>query len=312
MKTLGDVGELEAIRRICARLPARGDILAGAGDDCAVVRAAPDAPVDLVLTSDPVIERVHFLPDTPPEQVGHKAIGRLLSDIAAMGGDPLWALVDVAAPPSTPVEHIERLYDGALAIANRHGLAIVGGDMATAGALEIHAFAAGSVPAGQAILRSGARPGDLIYVTGALGGSLRGRHLAFEPRVPQGRWLRGLATALIDVSDGLATDLRHLTDMSRTGAELQLDRIPISADARDCGGPRTPLEHALFDGEDFELLFTLPAERSAEMERRWKREFDLPCRRIGAMTGDAGRIECVTAGGKRTPLEGAGFEHFGA
>ena len=117
MKTLGDIGELEAIRRICGRLPARGDILVGAGDDCAVVRTEPGSTVDLLLTSDPVIEHVHFLPDVSPEKIGHKAMGRLLSDIAAMGGDPLWTLIDIAAPPSTPVERVERLYEGALALA---------------------------------------------------------------------------------------------------------------------------------------------------------------------------------------------------
>ena len=310
MKTLGDIGELAAIRRICGKLPGRGDILTGAGDDCAVVRTAPGAAVDLLLTSDPVIENVHFLPETTPEQIGHKAIGRLLSDIAAMGGDPLWALIDIAAPSSTTVERVERFYEGALAIANRHGLAIVGGDMATAREFSIHAFAVGSTPAGQALLRSGARQGDLIYVTGALGGSLEGKHLAFEPRLPQGRWLRGLATSMIDVSDGLASDLRHLTDMSRTGAELQLDRIPIADAARKSAGPHTPLEHALHDGEDFELLFTVPAARAADMERLWSGTFSLPCTRIGVMTGRTGEIQCIAPDGKTTELAGMGFEHF--
>ena len=310
MKTLGDIGELDAIRRICRRLPVRGDILVGAGDDCAVVRAEPGATVDLLLTSDPVIENVHFLPATPPEQVGHKAIGRLLSDIAAMGGDPLWALVDIAAPPSTPVERVERFYEGALAIASRHGLAIVGGDLSTAGALEIHAFAAGCTPAGHAILRSGARASDVIYVTGVLGGSRKGKHLAFEPRLHEGRWLRGLATAMIDVSDGLASDLRRLTEMSGTGADLLPDRIPISDEARQCAGTHDPLRHALCDGEDFELLFTVPAARSADMERRWAGEFSLPCNRIGVMTGRAGQIDCLGPDGTRTSLVAAGFEHF--
>jgi thiamine-monophosphate kinase len=310
MKTLGDIGELDAIRRICSRLPGRRDILTGAGDDCAVVRSEPGATVDLLLTSDPVIENVHFSPSDAPEHIGHKAIGRLLSDIAAMGGDPLWCLIDIAAPPSTPVERIERFYDGALAHAKKHGLAIVGGDLATGGALEIHAFAAGSVPAGQAILRSGARPSDLLYVTGALGGSFHGKHLSFEPRLREGRWLRGLATSMIDVSDGLASDLRHLTGMSRTGAELWIGGIPISDAARQHAAPFTPLQRAFRDGEDFELLFTVPEALAADMERRWAAEFDIPCGRIGSMTDLTGEIVCVAPDGSRTPLAETGFEHF--
>jgi thiamine-monophosphate kinase len=307
MSTLGDIGELAAIERICRRLPVRGDIVVGAGDDCAVVRATADAPVELALTSDPVIEGVHFAPGTPPGQVGHKIAGRLLSDIAAMGGDPLWALIDVVAPPSAPADTIDRLYDGILALATRHGLAIAGGDTAAGPVLEVHGFAIGSVPAGKAILRSGAKPGDRIYVTGRLGGSILGRHLAFEPRVPQGRWLRGVATSMIDVSDGLASDLRHLVQMSGTGAELDLGSIPVS---EAIAGRQGAVDHALFDGEDFELLFTAPADAETAWMSRWRDAFDLCCTRIGIMNGEPGVIRCRQPDGEVGLLERGGFQHF--
>lgn len=307
MNTLGDIGELAAIERIRHRLPVRGDVIAGAGDDCAVLRPSAGSPVELVMTSDPVIEGVHFAPGTPAEQVGHKIAGRLLSDIAAMGGDPLWALLDVVAPATAPADTMDRLYDGILALAARHGLAIVGGDTAAGPALEVHGFAVGSVPAGGAILRSGAKPGDRIYVTGKLGGSILGRHLAFEPRVPQGRWLRGVATSMIDVSDGLASDLRHLVQMSGTGAELDLGNLPVS-DA--IAGRAGAVDHALFDGEDFELLFTAPAAAEAAWTSRWREAFPLCCTRIGTMTGEAGVIRCRRPDGAVSVLERGGFQHF--
>jgi thiamine-monophosphate kinase len=310
MTTLRDIGELAAIERLRARLPVRGDIIAGAGDDCAVVRLAADAPRDLLLTSDPVIEGVHFTSATPLEAVGHKAMGRLLSDIAAMGGEPLWALINVAAPASTPASSIEKIYDGALALGKRHGLAVVGGDMAAGPVLELHAFAVGAVPAGQAVLRSGARPGDRLYVTGCLGGSILGKHCAFEPRIAQGRLLRGVASAMIDLSDGLATDLRHLADRSGVGAELRLSQIPVADAARQLTGARSPVEHALFDGEDFELLFAVPPDREAALLKTWGAVFELSCTAIGVMTALTGTLECVAEDGRRIPLAHTGFQHF--
>lgn len=308
MKTLRDIGERAAIERICARLPKRPDVIVGAGDDCAVVRVGGDT--DWLLTSDPVIEGVHFLPATPRSAVGHKAVARTLSDIAAMGGKPSWALVDMVAPGPTPVSALDDLYAGAAQTALAHGLAIVGGDLSAGPALEIHVFAVGTVPAGRAILRSGSVPGDRLYVTGSLGGSAEGKHLRFEPRIEQGVWLRDWASSMIDVSDGLASDARHLAKMSGSGCDLNVERIPISSAAVDMKGERSALDHALCDGEDFELLFTVPAERETAFVTAWQQAFDLPCTCIGLMTAPPCEIRCLYGNGNVRPLEVEGFAHF--
>jgi thiamine-monophosphate kinase len=310
METLKDIGELAVIERITRMLPGRQDVVVGAGDDCAVVRPASSTQ-DLVLTSDPVVEGVHFMPDDAPEAVGHKALGRMLSDIAAMGAEPRWALVDVVAPGTTPAATVDALYAGMGALATTSGLAIVGGDVAEGPCLEIHVFGVGAVPAGQALLRSGAQADDLLFVTGALGGSRVGRHLRVEPRLEAGAWLRNWASAMIDISDGLATDLRHITESSHIGCDLDLGKIPISPDTAEFDDERSPLQHALYDGEDFELLFTLPAPQRDPFLNAWRQAFALPCAEIGRMTASAvGAIRCIQADGSSRPLEGSGYSHF--
>ena len=310
-ETLRNLGERGAIRRLAARVGARPDVAVGIGDDCAVV-TIEGSPYDWLLTTDPVIEGVHFLPDAPPEGVGHKAAGRVLSDIAASGGEPLWLLFDVVAPAGLPVARLEAVYDGATRLCARHGAAIVGGDLARGERLELHAFAVGRVPRGRAALRSGARPGDLLYVTGRLGGSLRGRHLAFEPRVAEGRWLaeQGWATAMMDLSDGLAADLRRILEQSGVGAEIEPASVPVSDDARAMGGALSPTGHALCDGEDFELLFTVRPERRAAFEAAWAARFPLPCATVGRITATAGELRAVGADGTSVVFEGNGYEHF--
>ena len=312
MKRLRDIGELALIRRLQKSAAGRGrGVIQGIGDDCAVVRPAPDSPLDLLLTSDPVIEGVHFEAQDPPEWIGAKAVGRGLSDLAAMGGQPLWALIDLVAPRQPPLTRIAAVYRGARKAMRKHGLTLVGGDTTAGPRLELHAFVVGGVPRGTAVLRSGARPGDILYVTGSLGGSRRGKHLRFTPRVREGQWLREgrWATAMIDISDGLATDLRHLTDMSGTGARLQLDAIPVSRAANAVRNNRSALAHALYDGEDFELLFTVSKRKTRAFEPAWKSRFDLPCTAIGVMTQQAGANECAQADGV-TVLTKAGWEHF--
>lgn len=307
---LRDIGEIAAIDNIRNMLPTGGDVVLGAGDDCAIVRPSADAPEDWLLTSDPVICGSHFLPDTPPAQIGHKAVGRVLSDIAAMGGTPRWALIDLVAPPDMPLTDVEAVYNGALALAARYGLAIVGGDTACSEALQLHVLAVGSVPRGRAVTRAGARPGDRLYVTGTLGGSRLGRHLTFEPRIAEGAWLRDWANAMIDVSDGLATDLRHLTNTSRTGARIDLACVPLSEEAQRMTDSSSPIDHALRDGEDFELLFTVPGARVKDFENAWKGAFALRCTPIGVVTETQGAIEAVDASGHSTPLPDKGYEHF--
>ncbi len=309
---LSELGEREAVRRLAARLTSRADVRVGIGDDCAVTEA-DGAPFDWLLTTDPVIEGVHFLPDAPPEAVGHKAAGRVLSDIAACGGEPLWVLLNVVATDYCPMERLEAVYDGAERLCARFGAAIIGGDLSRGERLELHAFAVGRVSRGHAVLRSGARPGDILYVTGRLGGSIRGRHLTFEPRVREGRWLAegGWATAMMDVSDGLAADVRRILERSGVGATIRLDRVPVSDDVRSPGkNEASSVRHALCDGEDFELLFTVRSNRSAAFERAWADAFALPCTAIGEITTEVGCLRVTDADGHGGVYGDQGYEHF--
>ncbi len=303
MATLADMGEHNVIRRLAAMLGSHPDLVVGAGDDCAVV-CLPDSGFDQVFTTDPVIERVHFLPSDNPERIGNKAAGRVLSDIAAMGGNPQWLLVNVVAPPTLDFCVLEGIYTGMTALCRRFGATIIGGDLAQGECLEIHVFGTGVLPSGSALLRSGARVGDAIYVTGTLGGSIHGKHLDFVPRVEEGIWLResGAVGAMMDISDGLATDLRHILESSNVGAELEAGQLPV----------RDSLDGALYDGEDFELLFTVLEEREADLLELWNARFDHPPVRIGRVTGEVGVLKIhLTDGGSRL-VEGKAYEHFTA
>ena len=246
MKTLNDIGEHNAIAALTANLKA-------VGDDCAALPL--DDQYDLILTSDPLIQEVHFTSETPPAQIGHKAVCRVLSDIAAMGAEPQYLVVNVVAPPEQDFQTLEKIYAEFSKLWKIYGAELVGGDLARGPVLELHVFGAGRVPKGTALLRSGAKPGDNIYVTGPLGCSQKtGRQFTFEPRLEWGRVLResGEVTSMMDISDGLATDLRHILKASGVGTKLDGSLIP-------CNGT---LQEALYDGEDFELLFTAPPDAS--------------------------------------------------
>ncbi len=302
------------VARLIRNLPGRPDVVMGAGDDCAVVRTARTARYDTLLKSDPVIEGVHFEKAAPPRAVGHKALGRVLSDIAAMGGEPLWVVVDLVLRDARDARWATEAYAGLARLARRAGVAIVGGDTSRGPARELHVFAVGRVPRGTAVLRSGARAGDALYVTGRLGGSLAGRHLRFEPRLNEGTWLRkhGWVTAMMDLSDGVGTDLPRLLTASRAGARLEQAALPISAAARGVSSRdgRPAWQHALGDGEDFELLFTVRGARAAAFERAWRRRFRLTCNRIGTVTTRRGAVEFEDQYGNVGPLATRGYEHF--
>lgn len=303
-----DIGELVTIDRMTRFLKTRSDVVCHAGDDCAVVAVGGS---ELLLTSDSVIEGRHFEPGTPPEVIGHKIAARVLSDIAAMGGEPRWGLVNIEATANTSVEIVETISRQISETADRYGMAIVGGDLAEGSNLQVHAFAVGEIPVGQAVLRSGAEPGDLICVTGSLGASLASRkHLTFEPRIKEGQWLRRWATSMIDISDGLATDLRHIMDRSEVGAKIISSRIPLTAEAAIAEDGKSALEHALFDGEDYELLFTIPPDKQKLVLPKWIPSFDIPCSVIGIITNQVGLLECVDDRGVTTRITGAGFAHF--
>ena len=301
MDSLGKIGEHEAIKRLTSVLGSHPDLRTGTGDDCAVT-ILPGSEFDQVFTTDPIIEQIHFRPHEKPERIGNKAAGRVLSDLAAMGAQPQWILVNVVAAPEQDVAVLEKIYAGMTALCQRFGATIIGGDLARGSCLELHVFGVGVLPAGRALLRSGARPNDAIFISGPLGCSIEGKHLDFVPRVKEGIFLRetGMVTSMMDISDGLATDLRHILKQSGVGALLSVDQIPRAG----------TLEQALYDGEDFELLFTAPEELAEGLCAQWQEHFGSSLSVVGTITGATGQIELRANDGSITELEGKAFEHF--
>lgn len=333
------MNEFELIDKLTRDLPQNDAVVLGPGDDCAILDLGAPAHWTLFKT-DAVVEGIHFLPDTPPEAVGRKALARCLSDIAAMGGEPLSALVTLALPRNFDPARVERVYSGMKTLAAQYEVAISGGETTTnPDRLLLSIALVGRVARDQAVRRAGAKPGDGIFVTGELGGSILGRHLTFEPRLREAQWL---AThfhphAMMDISDGLAGDLPHILRAGNVGAELLSEAIPVSRAAKlqarapsahhddaegtdPCGETnhappskpkrKTALEAALTDGEDFELLFTLPSRKAVPLVDAWKKRFPetrLSCiGRVTASTGLQLRTRKTLA-----PLTAHGYVHFG-
>lgn len=307
------MNEFELIEELTRSLPTHKSVVIGPGDDCAVLDLGLGDRLVLFKT-DAVVEGVHFLPDTAPERIGHKALARCLSDIAAMGGSAGQALVTLGLPTTFDADRVRRIYEGMLALARRHEVTIVGGETTTnPDRLLISIALLGTVTRGKAVLRSGAEPGDAIFVTGDLGGSRAGKHLDFAPRLNEAHWLvrHFNIHAMMDVSDGLAGDLRHILKASRVGAELLVPAIPISREARLAAkdSAKTPLLAALTDGEDFELLFTVAGRDAVPLLDRWRAHFPglkLSC--IGKITANQG-INLRDKQGVR-PLTAHGYVHL--
>lgn len=288
------MNEFELIARLAPSLPRNSSVVVAGGDDCAVLDLG--APEYILFKTDAVVEGVHFTADTPPEKIGRKALARCLSDIAAMAGKPNSALVTIALPPNFAPERVERIYAGLNALAAEHSVAIVGGETTTNPERVLISIAlVGTVEKDKCVLRSGAKAGDAIFVTGTLGGSIRAKHLEFEPRLAEARWLNDhfALHAMIDLSDGLAGDLRHILKASHLGAELLAGAIPISREAKLAARAESsatpPLLAALTDGEDFELLFTISRKDAVPLVDAWKKEFPellLTC--IGKITTEQG------------------------
>ena len=330
-----DIGEFGLIDRIARSLPPPGaGVIVGIGDDVAVLQASNRY---LLATCDIQVEGVHFLEEKiTPYQLGRKVVAINVSDIAAMGGLPRYLLVSLVLPKETEVEWVDGLYEGMREECARWGAEIVGGNMAhSPDGIIVDLFLLGEVEPEHLLRRSGARVGDRVLVTGTLGDSAAGlalllhpeatcpdvhrefvlrRHLTPTPRLAEGRAIgrSGLATAAIDVSDGLASDIGHICEMSRVGVRLWADALPISDAARavaEALGAST-LEWALFGGEDYELLFTAPADRAEELARRVEEETGTPVSVIGDVVPPEEGMTLRRADGTTVPLQKGGWDHF--
>jgi thiamine-monophosphate kinase len=319
------------VRRL-AMLARNPTVQTGIGDDCAVLRLLPgrrkergeEKEKDTLVTTDFTLEGIHFRRDWhPAESVGHRCLARGLSDIAAMGGEPVAAFLSLALPRELPQSWVGRFARSLISLAERYNVTLAGGDTAESpNGVLADIVVVGTTPKGKALLRSGARPGDRIYVSGELGGSAAAvwqmrkkptrklnpreypRHFFPEPRLELGRVLRekGLASAMIDTSDGLSTDLAHICEESGVGAELQAEDIPrasVGKPARE-----VDLQFALHGGEDYELLFTAPRGK-----RIPPRIAGIPVTHIGHVTRQR-KIFLRNKGGVRYELEPLGWEHF--
>lgn len=267
-------------------IPGASNVLIGIGDDAAVL----DTNAPIAVASDMLVENVHFIKsECSAEQIGAKAVNRNLSDMAAMGLSPDWILVSAAVPSGTPEAFSKALVKGIRDAAARFGATLVGGDMSSSPhGLVLDVTVIARVRDLAPVTRSGAKPGDRIFVTGSLGGSLQGKHLDFTPRVTEGLFLNRsyTPTAMIDISDGLALDLTRILDASGAGAQLNGDSIPISDAALEAAktSGKTTLDHALTDGEDFELLFTLNPEMATKIKEDENVNFRVT--EIGIVTAD--------------------------
>ncbi len=314
--------EFELIRHFFARQPvSRADVEVGIGDDAALLR--PPAGQHLAVTSDLLVAGVHFFPEADPDSLGHKALAVNLSDLAAMGAEPAWFLLNLTLP-EVDERWLERFCQGMFALARAYNVQLVGGDTSR-GPLAIAIEAHGFVPEGQALRRSGARPGDRIYVSGTLGDALLAlRHRRGEirlsegeftalavrldrpvPRVPEGTALRGIANSAIDVSDGLLADLGHILERSAVGARIFLECLPLSPVCRahlDEAGWDT----VLAGGDDYELCFTVPEKNIKALE---KLPFAGDFHFIGIVEAEAG-LRIIDEAGRPYSPEQTGHDHF--
>lgn len=316
--------EFELIRRYFATQPVqRLDVALGIGDDAALLNVPPGQ--QLVVTTDILVSGVHFFPATDPASLGHKSLAVNLSDLAAMGAEPAWFTLDIAMP-SVDETWLAGFCEGLYALSRRYNIQLVGGDTSR-GPLAIAITACGFVPGGQALTRAGARPGDLVYVSGTLGDAglalrhhdgrltLPGADLAAvqdrldrpEPRLAEGRALRGIASACIDVSDGLVADLGHLLEASDTGARIVLDRVPVSA-VYSAHQSEVGWDAALTTGDDYELCFAVPPGRLT-MLAQLPETIRACFRQIGEITAAGGLTIEDTAGKPYLAMSG-GHDHF--
>ena len=300
--SVASVGEVRLIQRLRRLLPRTPPGVIGIGDDAAVLPWTKTA--SLLFASDMFIEGVHFRKSaTPAPWIGWKALASNVSDIAAMGGRPIAAVISLGLPPRTPLRFVDAVYRGVSRCARRYGVSIVGGDTVRAPQVVLDVAILGTVQKRHLVLRSGARVGDRVFATGRLGGSLRsGRHARFQPRVAAAQWLvRHVPIhAMMDLSDGLVSDAWQLARASRVTIQLRESAIPVARAARTTW-------HALMDGEDFELLFAVPANARRRIPTNIGK---IPVTEIGTVTAHGANVQLITRDGRSTRLLPHGFQHF--
>jgi thiamine-monophosphate kinase len=275
---LREVGEDRLLAQLLPTLSRNSSVVLGAGDDCAVVRCPQRDNLQLLKT-DCIVEGIHFTATSPPALVGWKAMARPLSDFAAMSGVPQFALVTLIVPAERALNWTRKIYWGLEKAARAFRVAIVGGETSNIkGPAVISVSLTGFVEKSRWVSRGGGKAKDELLVTGRLGGSLRGRHLKFTPRIEEARWLTKHFPihAMMDLSDGLGADLPRLARSSGVGFEVDENAVPRH---RGCS-----VRHAIGDGEDYELLFAVSPKVSAELQRRWRKRWRLELTRIGRLT----------------------------
>lgn len=299
--------------------PSREDVALGIGDDAALLQV-PEGMV-LAVAMDTLIEGVHFPHNTSPSAIGHKALAVNLSDLAAMGAEPAWATLSLSMP-EVDEQFLQGFCEGLFSLATEHGVALVGGDTVR-GPLVVTLQAHGLIPQGEALTRSGARPGDLLYVSGCLGDAAAGLNLVQQndtegdarhhlrerldrptPRLLLGQQLRGVATSCIDISDGLCADLRHLMERSHLGAVIDSSLLPLSPQLLSLFDAATASDFALYGGDDYELCFTVPEQKESEL-LHLTTTLDVPLTRIGEVNNEVGVLR---VDGK--VVTGSGYDHF--
>jgi thiamine-monophosphate kinase len=296
---LKDIGEFGLISRFQKKIRVDSSVVKGSGDDCAVLKFNQDSYQ--LFTCDMMVEGVDFLKTTDLKSVGRKALAISISDIAACGGIPRHAVVALGLPRFLSVSRVQRLSAGLFELARRFKINIVGGDISSSGKLIIDVSMLGEVKKNKLCLRRGAKPGDMIMVTGSFGGSIKGKHLKFTPRIKESQFLVNnfKINAMIDVSDGLVSDLGHILEQSKTGAVLYESLIPLSSQS---GG----VEEALCSGEEFELLFCASREEAGEIIKNSKYRFKL----IGEIMPQTFGLRIIDYRNRYSKLNLKGFRHF--
>ena len=319
------IGEFELIRRYFntdCQAGARGVAL-GIGDDCALLQLPPNQ--QLAVSLDTLVAGVHFPEDAEPAQLAQRALRVNLSDLAAMGAEPLWFTLGLTLP-SADAAWLQAFSQGLFEVANEYGCTLVGGDT-TRGPLSVSIHVHGGVEAGQALTRSQASVGDRIYVTGTLGDAaaalavmqgrlavdepaadyLMGRYYRPQPQVRAGQRLRGLASACIDISDGLLADLGHICNNSGVGAEVDVSQMPLSPPMAQQVSPEQALKWALTGGDDYQLCFTVPADKAGALQRLIE-QGEVSATAIGDIVAGVG-VTCIKDG-KAVPVTKTGYQHF--